>query len=206
MNLLERCKHETGKDPVVSSCTLGSEAKADSQGWQAVDSQGWQVVTKKKNRICTLQWVTEDVKTPEKMLTQVEVGGKQWEKIVFVADSGASETVIPIGALPGVKVTAGSKENGTKYKTAGGETMTHEGEKSFWCKLATGATKKMRAQVCATTRPLYSIAQCVKVGHRVVFDKVENGGSYIEHRQTGEKVMLKEAGGTYALEVEVAPF
>ncbi len=64
----------------------------------------------------------------------------------------------------------------------------------------------MRAQVCATTRPLYSIAQCVKVGHRVVFDKVENGGSYIEHCETGERTTLKEVGGTYELEVEVSSF
>ncbi len=84
--------------------------------------------------------------------------------------------------------------------------MTHEGEKSFWCKLATGTNMKMRLQVCATTKPLYSIAQCVKAGHRVVFDTTEKGGSYIENHKTKERVMLKEVRGTYELEVAVAPF
>ncbi len=77
MNLLEGCKHESGEDLAASSCTLGSKVKEDGQGWQ--------VVTRKKNRVCTLQKVSEEVKIPEKMLTQVEIGGKQWENIVFVA-------------------------------------------------------------------------------------------------------------------------
>ena len=42
----------------------------------------------------------------------------------------------------------------------------------------------------------------VKMGNRVVLD---DEMSYIENKATGERVMLKENGGTYVFEVEGVP-
>ena len=43
----------------------------------------------------------------------------------------------------------------------------------------------------------------VDLGQRVVFDKAENGGSYIEDCKTGEKVWMKEERGLYVLKLWV---
>ena len=68
-----------------------------------------------------------------------------------------------------------------------------------------GKTGLLTAQVCATTKPLYSVYQCVRAGHRVVFDDGERG-SYIEHKATGSKQYLKEMNGTYELVLAVATY
>ncbi len=95
------------------------------------DDQGWQTVSKKKKKCCPAQEEPGDKNITGRESTPSGTEKKEWKKIVFVADSGASETVIPIGALSGVEVTPGSKEHGATYKTAGGGTMPHEGEKVF---------------------------------------------------------------------------
>ena len=57
----------------------------------------------------------------------------------------------------------------------------------------------MRAQVCKTQKPLFSISQAVKAGNKVVFEK---GGSYIV--TTDKKIVpLTEKNGTYELALTI---
>ena len=60
----------------------------------------------------------------------------------------------------------------------------------------------IRAHVCDVRKPLISISDMVKAGHKVVFD---TSGSYMFHKATGttNEVMLKN--GVYVLEVEMIP-
>ncbi len=61
----------------------------------------------------------------------------------------------------------------------------------------------MKFHVADTTKPLASAMAVVKMGNRVVlYDDL----SYIENKATGDRVLLKESGGTYVFEVEGKPF
>ena len=49
------------------------------------------------------------------------------------------------------------------------------------------------------SKPLLSVSNVLKKGYRVVFDAEESGGSYIEHKETGEWFRLYERNGVFVL-------
>ena len=58
----------------------------------------------------------------------------------------------------------------------------------------------MTAQVCNVNKSLLSVKRIVKAGNSVVFDE---DGSYIEDKQTGEKMWMEENNGMYILKLWV---
>ena len=56
------------------------------------------------------------------------------------------------------------------------------------------------AQVCDVHRPLMSVKKMCRSGHRVVFDEE---GSFIESKETGERLKIVEEDGEYLLDVWV---
>ena len=46
-------------------------------------------------------------------------------------------------------------------------------------------------QVADVTKPLFCAAESVPAGFRTVIDDEESGGSYMEHKATGEKTALE---------------
>ena len=97
------------------------------------------------------------------------------------------------------------QKTGVTYKGAGGETFKNLGEKVLKCRTHQGKEGRMTAQVCATTKPLYSISQCVHAGHKVAFAEGEKG-SYIENQTTKDRQYLHEKNGTYELVLDVATY
>ena len=82
---------------------------------------------------------------------------------------------------------------------ANGETIRNEGDKLLRCRTSTGLNTTLRAQVCKTQKPLFSISQSVKAGNKVVFEK---GGSYI--LTTDKKIVpLIEKNGAYELTLRI---
>ena len=67
--------------------------------------------------------------------------------------------------------------------------------------------RKMDFQVTNVTKALGSVSRMVRHGNRVVFDMDESGvsNSYIEKKDTGEKLWLRERNGVYVLDLLVAP-
>ena len=63
-----------------------------------------------------------------------------------------------------------------------------------------GTERNMTAQVCDVNKALLSVKKVVKAGNRVVFDE---DGSYIEDKQTGEKMWMEENNGMYILKLWV---
>ena len=68
-------------------------------------------------------------------------------------------------------------------------------------KIGKGSLCSMEFHVTDTTKPLASAMAVVKAGNKVVLS-LEDEGSYIENVKTKEKIMLKEAGGTFVFDVE----
>jgi len=114
-------------------------------------------------------------------------------KIEVVADSGAADCVLPTHLLPEVPVQPGQEVN---YKAPGGKIITSRGSKTVLGK-AGGCRKKMEFQVADVNKPLASLRKIVKKGHRVVLDDEEQGGGYIMHKESGEKIQLRVQNEVY---------
>ena len=147
--------------------------------------------------------IAEDLKLlgargPESAMT---VSENEYEELEFGVDSGASDTVVGPDMLSSVKIEDGdAKRRGISYEIASGELIPNLGEKKF-----TGITdeeipRKQTAQVADVNTPLLSVRKMMQSGHRVVFD---NEGSYIEDKETGEVMNLKDNGTMHTLKLWV---
>ena len=88
---------------------------------------------------------------------------------------------------------------------ANGDEIDNKGEKKLVGNMVTflggdSGGRGITAQICDVHRPLMSVKRMCKSGHRVVFD---DEGSYIESKQTGEKLRIIEEDGEYLLDVWV---
>ena len=139
----------------------------------------------------------------------VEATQGEWEQIPkgITIDSGAAESVIPPSCLPQypTRPSEGSKA-GLNYVSAGGGRLANLGEKHITFATSEAQGRRMMFQVAPVTKPLGSVRRIVEQGNKVVFG--DEGGSYIEHRATGQRTALMERNGVYVLDawVPAAPF
>jgi len=125
----------------------------------------------------------------------------EWDVIEMAVDSGATETVLNDDMLTSVETVEGEAcKRGVQYEVASGGLIPNIGEKRFVAVSDSGMKRRMRAQVCDVNKALLSVAKTVKAGNRVVFD---DAGSYIEDKQTGERMYLEERAGMYMLKLWV---
>ena len=116
-----------------------------------------------------------------------------YEEVELAVDSGATETVIPEEILTHVELKEGEAfKRGVKYEVANGVRIGNQGERKFTGVTEEGVTRSLTAQVCEVNQGLLSVKKCIKAGNRVVFD--EDTGSYIQDKQTGEKIWLEDRG------------
>jgi hypothetical protein len=125
-----------------------------------------------------------------------------WRKVKVAMDSGAAESVIPVGEVPEYPPTP-LKEM-VYYQTASGETIANEGEQVLPVLTENGhELKAMTFQACDVTKPLASVKRVVDAGHVVVFGPPEIGGSYVMNLSTWECEPLIEEDGNYNMNLWV---
>ena len=132
-------------------------------------------------------------------LCSVEQFRGSWERVPVTVDSGAIDTVVPRRIAKGImtRQTEASR-NGLKYRSASGNAIVNEGEKTLKGYTNEANLVDMTAQVAEVTKPLGSVRAFVKAGNRVVFD---NGGSYIQHKATGVKTVIEDRNGAYVFDL-----
>ena len=115
-------------------------------------------------------------------------------------DSGAAESVLPQGMLNEIQLqqSEGSKK-GVQYIAANGGKMPNLGEKKVHFRTKDGMESNVVFQVTHARKPLASVSKIVQKGNKVVFSPA---GSYIENIQSGKRIELGEANGTYYMDVE----
>ena len=129
------------------------------------------------------------------------VKASEWEEIEMAVDSGASETVIGEDMLTSIETKEGpASKRGVQYEVANGVRIPNLGEKHIHGFTDEGMQRSLKAQVCDVNKALLSVHKLVQTGHRVVFD---SQNSYIEDRDTKEKMWLQEKGGMYMLKLWV---
>ena len=199
----DETKSTSGSEPEGEGLNTLWDASAWPQIYDPITrekQQPWVPVRSKRGWKQFAMSLEEQKGDVENTLMWTKSMGNAATKITFIADSGASETVIPKEALPDIPIHEGPK-TGTRYCSTAGNAIINLGEKTIKCR-AEGMNKCITAQVCDVKKPLFSIRQSVKAGHRVVFEEGPNK-SYIENRKTGSKIYMRDNGGTYDLEVEV---
>ena len=126
----------------------------------------------------------------------------QWELLEIAVDSGASETVIPEGAVGSTALQQSeASKRGVQYEVANGHRIANLGQKTFQgITEFEGLARGITAQVCDVNKPLLSVAKLVKAGNTVVFSAE---GSYVEDDATRERIWLQESGGMFMLKLWV---
>ena len=89
------------------------------------------------------------------------------EKVSFGIDSGAAVTAIPRALGADYPIT--EKPSGAKYLSATGETISDEGQRKLMVQTG-GTLRGIKGRVTGVRRPLLSVFDMVKSGHRVVFE------------------------------------
>ena len=118
-------------------------------------------------------------------------------------DSGASESVMPKEMCEQIPITESEgSRNGVRYTVATGHTVPNEGERRMRGCANDRAARDITMQVADVHKPLCAMSKVCKAGHRIILD---DDGSYIQHKRTGEKTELKQKNGVYVLQFWVAP-
>ena len=120
-------------------------------------------------------------------------------------DSGAGASCLPKGWL--LDTAMKPRKKGVKFLAAQGSEMEYVGRKvarfrPVRCvggKEVLGSLSQMEFHVTDATKALASAAAVVKAGNNIVMTK---GGGYIVNEKTGERVELREKGGTFVFDVE----
>ena len=118
-------------------------------------------------------------------------------------DSGAGESVCPADTFPSYE-TKKSAKTGLTYTAPGGQSLINVGEKRLGFK-TNGVDAWMTFQ--ATTKvqePLAAAARITEKGNRIVLDGV-GSESYIQNKQTGQKIPLNVENGVYMMQMLVKP-
>ena len=68
-----------------------------------------------------------------------------------------------------------------------------------------GSGMAMSFQVGGVSKALGAVSRMVGNGNRVVFDQPNEGGSYIENKNTGKIIQLRQHNGVYYLDVWYKP-
>ena len=157
----------------------------------------WKVVQrKKKNGQVKILRTIE----PEG-LCEVKTHG-EWTEIELAVDSGATETVMNEDMLAHIATRPGpASRKGVRYEVANGTMIPNLGEKQFRAISEEGAERGIIAQICDVNKGLLSVKKMTKAGNRVVFDE---DGSFIEDKQSGERMWMKENEGMYMLKLWVS--
>ena len=92
-------------------------------------------------------------------------------------------------------------KRGQRYECANGSQIPNLGERKFLGWTEEEGQTAVVAQVCAVTKNLLSVSGMTRNGHRVVLD---DDGSYIEDKTSGEKSWMHKVNGMYMLKLWVS--
>ena len=89
---------------------------------------------------------------------------------------------------------------GGRYRAANGSRLPNLGQQVAAFRTPEGLSRSLRFQIAGVERPLISVAQLAKTGHRVEFGADEG---HIVHVQSGQRLRRQRTGGVYLLRMLV---
>ena len=185
-----------------------NEARQDRGAGQVPSGlDEWQVAVSRKKKRCNKRMKETEAMSIRPFVT-IEPEGfnalnceSDWEEIDLAVDSGATETVVNEDMLESIDTKAGpASKRGVEYEVANGVRIPNLGEKKFVAVSEGGTARNITAQVCDVNKALLSVRKVMKAGNRVVFDEE---GSFIEDKETNEKIWLREEQGMFMVKMWV---
>jgi hypothetical protein len=186
--------HETPQDPVVTPIDFKAKKKTTKK-MPRVKPNAWKQVTAQEElHVCGLE--TEDRGNDDDVL---ELGEQYTLHVEATLDSGASHSVAPHTAAPGVKVneSEGSKR-GQHYVAAGGQRIPNIGEQTIKFKTKEGKRSSLKWQNAEVSKPLLSISHICDSGHEVTFTKT---GGMITNSESGRTTTFRRKNNVYVLDM-----
>ena len=113
--------------------------------------------------------------------------------MTLTLDSGAATTVSPPSTLPNQPLASGP--TGAQYRSSSGQVIRNESVKEIATMYGC-----LRANVCATTKPLLAVSGLLVKGHRVEFAP-ERSCIILS---SGRRLALKPGRGTFTVTLELA--
>ena len=144
--------------------------------------------------------LTVEGRPGEPRLCSLDQSKAGWKTVTAVVDSGAEETVAPPGLLPGRVEESPMQRAGGRYRAANGSRLPNLGQQVAAFRTTEGLARSLRFQIAGVERPLISVAQLARTGHRVEFG-ADDG--HIVHVPTGQRLKLERDGGVYLLRMMV---
>ena len=128
---------------------------------------------------------------------------EEWERIVVIIDSGVSVPVMPpdVGRAYSLEDSEASRK-GTEYECANGHVIPNLGQKRMPVVTSEGTLRGYTTQCADVPKPLQSVRHLVRNGHVVV---VDDEGSFICNKNTGEYNQINDDGINYNMAVWVVP-
>lgn len=137
------------------------------------------------------------------------MNGASWESLPFpiIVDSGACASVMPTGWCDHVALRDTPQSRaGEFFRAANWQKINNHGERIISTMAREGAMRDMRFTVCDVSKPLGSVSQMCRAGHRVVFNPPwDPEGSYIQRMEIEECMWLEEHNGLCMFNTKVAP-
>ena len=124
------------------------------------------------------------------------VGAVARDIVEAVVDSGAEESVAPVGLFAATVVPSPMSRAGARYRAANGSRIRNVGQQKVAFSTTEGHHCNMPFQVAEVERPLISVTQLTSAGHRVVLGPA---GGQIVHVVSGRTIDLVKRGGVYLL-------
>ena len=134
-------------------------------------------------------------------------------RLRFVFDSGAVKTIVPLEAIPGMKVQR--KTSGGAFRVANGTVIPNQGQ----VKIEGGGTMnnnpmRMKSQVADVTKPLAAANEMVDSGNMVILHKTGGIVKKLSHsaekqirdiikNEQGPELVLQRTGGSFTFDLDV---
>ena len=131
------------------------------------------------------------LEAPEKVpRSQDGPQGENWTRVDLIVDSGASDSTLPIGVLPGHQI--GEVRGYKEFSMADGRILPNLGTKKLQMAFQCGRVMTGSFSVVDTSKPLLSVGKLISMGHKVEMNpdgkgwiKLKNGGKITIYLRNG---------------------
>jgi hypothetical protein len=171
---------------------------------RVAESSGWlRAERKRAGKQAALSLLLEDSASGDLLATLGRDSKEKVRIIEVVVDSGAVQSVAPLGLFPGVVEPSEMSKAGRTYRAANGSPIRNLGQVRVPFVSDEGHRCSFPFQVAEVEHALLSVAHLAAAGNRV---ELHDAGGTITHKATGKQMALVRRGGVYVLRLRVSGF
>ena len=122
--------------------------------------------------------------------------GENWTRVDLIVDSGASDSALPIGVLPGHQI--GEVRGYREFSMADGRILPNLGTKKLQMAFQCGRVMTGTFSVVDTSKPLLSVGKLISMGHKVEMNPDGKGWIILKN---GGRITIYLRNGVWKLPV-----